>query len=124
MKPSEKVTLPRAEGEGIDPAVGAVALPLSHDVAVRLAKLLEIKEILDARKQLYEEYDRLIIELVGLGFVSAQGLKGELIQIKDCFKGGNTAWTSAAVKRFDLEVVTKELQEKRARRAAKGGSDE
>lgn len=80
--------LPRASGDR--------ALGLLH-------RVIEIQAELDARKLLYAEYDRLVLELHSLGwfhgFVS--GLEIELV---DNFASSNTGWTRSAVKRFELKM--------------------
>ena len=90
-------------------------LPLDPLVSATLDRLLEIRSELEARKALFLEQDALLLKLVSLGFVScARG--DEVIFLKDAFASGNTGWTSAAVRRFDLEVISKKLAEKRARK--------
>lgn len=75
----------------------------------KLARLLAINAELEVRKLLYEEYDRLIMELVEDGFTHETFRELE-IEIVDNFldKDGhvkNTGWTAAAVKRYCLKVT-------------------
>lgn len=91
---------------------------------IRLARLLQIQEELDLRKALYAEYDQIVLELAHSGFVSAI-IDDLVLELEDNFKDTNTGWTSAAVKRFELRVETKEKREKRlAWKAKKEASGE
>lgn len=82
----------------------------------KLKRVIEIVEELEVRKALYTEFDRLVLELVSEGFTTAR-VNDLVLNLKDNFASGNTGWTSAAVKRYDIEVISKELAEKRARKA-------
>jgi len=77
-----------------------------------LGRLLDIKKELEERKKLYEEFDTLIQTLAEENFLTAE-IDGMVLNLKDNFAKSNTGWTAAAVKRYDLEVITKELAEKR-----------
>ena len=84
-----------------------------HDLITRL---IDIKAELDARKALYEEYDEIVNTLAEQDFIRAE--IGELvINFKDNFANKNTAFTSAGVKRFDVEIISKDLDNKRKARA-------
>lgn len=90
---------------------------MSNPIDPRLARVLEIKHELDLRKALFEEFDRLIVELAKDGFRECI-TEESVISLKDAFaEGKNTGWTSAAVKRYDIEVISLALAEKRSRRA-------
>lgn len=82
----------------------------------RVTRLIEIKQELELRNALYAEFDRLVVELAREGFSSAE-VNDSVVNLKDNFAIGNTGWTSAAVKRYDIEVISRELAEKRARKA-------
>ena len=86
----------------------------------RLARVIEIKHELELRNALYAEFDLLVVELARDGFASA--LIGDMVlTLKDNFAGEkNTGWTSAAVKRFDIEIISTALARKRAKRAGGG----
>lgn len=85
----------------------------------RLARLIEIKKELELRNALYGEFDRIVVELAREGFSHA--IVGDIVvNLKDNFSGEtNTGWTSAAVKRYDIELISRELAEKRERKKAK-----
>lgn len=92
--------------------------------AVRLARLIEIQRELDLRKALYAEYDQIVLELAHSGFERTV-IDGLVLELCDNFKDSNTGWTSAAVKRYEVEILDKEKYEKRqARRAKKAGGEE
>ena len=83
----------------------------------RVARVLEIKHELELRNALYVEFDALVVALAADGFQSTT-IGDEVVNLKDAFAGGkNTGWTSAAVKRFDIEVISPALAAKRAKRA-------
>jgi len=77
-----------------------------------LTRLTEIKAELEARKALYEEYDYICVELAKHEFHRAE-IGGMVFNFKDNFADKNTAFTAAGVKRFDVEVITKALDDKR-----------
>lgn len=87
---------------------------MSNDQSVesKLNRILQIQAELDLRKALYEEFDRLVVELAKSGFAHAE-LNGLVLELKDNFAESNTGWTSAAVKRFDLKVTPKDKYDKR-----------
>jgi hypothetical protein len=84
----------------------------------RFGRLLDLQRELDARKALYAEFDALLLSLVRDGALTAE-IDGLVLEIKDTFAESNTGWTRSAVRRFDLEVITKELQAKREKRKEK-----
>lgn len=86
------------------------ALPEHYPI---LGRLIDIKRELDERKALFAEFDELIIALAESNFKSAE-IDGMVLTLKDNFAEGNTGWSAAAVKRFDLDIITKELALKRA----------
>ena len=78
-----------------------------------LVRLVWLTAALEERKKLYTEYDQLIMTLVENGFERAE-FADSVFELCDNFaKGKNTAWTSAAVKRYEIEIITKELAAKR-----------
>lgn len=82
-----------------------------------LRRVIQIQAELDVRKSLFDELDRLILELKSDGFKSEE-LDGLVLTLKDNFADDkNVGWTRAAIKRFEIEVISKELNEKRKRRA-------
>lgn len=91
-------------------------MSLTRDL--KLKKVLDLTRALEERKALYAELDRLILELQSEGFVKAE-IDGLVLELKDNFAAGNVGFTTAAVKRFEIEVITKELAEKREKRKAK-----
>lgn len=97
---------------------------ISGEILVRLRRLVEIQRELDLRKSLYAEYDLIVMSLAKDGFSSAE-LDGFVLTLEDHFAQGNTAWTSAPVKRYALEIESKEKVERRTERAKRkifGGS--
>lgn len=84
----------------------------------QLRRLIEIQKELDLRKALYAEYDEIVLSLARSGFDHA--VVDDLVcDLKDNFAETNTGWTRSAVKRYEVEIITKELAAKRAARAAK-----
>lgn len=84
----------------------------------RLSRLLEIQAELDARKALYTEFDALVMSLAADGFDSA--IVNDLtLELVDNFSAGNTAFTAAAIKRYDLKVLTPEQVARREKKRAK-----
>lgn len=88
------------------------------EVNVKVARLLDIQRELELRKALYAEYDKLLLELVAEGFESAE-VDNMVLTLKDNFALSNTGWTRSAVRRWDIEVVSRELMVKREKRKAK-----
>jgi len=88
--------------------------------APEIERLIEIRRELDARKALYEEFDRIVLSLAGRGFTYID-LPEERVELVDNFKGKNTGWTAAAVKRFDLRIETHEKRIKREAKEKKNG---
>ena len=84
----------------------------------RVLRLLQLQAELDARKALYAEFDALIVSLASDGF--EQALVDDLtVELVDNFSSGNTAFTAAAVKRYDLKVLTPEQVARREKKRAK-----
>jgi hypothetical protein len=79
----------------------------------QVKRLIEIQAELDLRKALYAEYDKIVVELAHGGFIRAN-LDGLVVELKDNFADSNTGWTRSAVKRFEVEIISAELAEKRA----------
>lgn len=77
-----------------------------------LHKVIDIKKELELRKALYEELDTVLLALAGEGFTSAE-LDGLVLSLQDNFAEGNTSWTAAAVKRYDLKIEPRDKYEKR-----------
>lgn len=85
----------------------------------RVLRLLQIQSELDARKALFAEFDTLVLELQSEGFHQTR-IDDLVIEIEDRFASGNTAFTAAAVRRFDLKVETLEKRMKREARQGRG----
>jgi hypothetical protein len=83
-----------------------------------LTEVLSLKKELDARKELYSRLDELLLELVRSDFKSAE-IDGMVLTLKDNFAESNTGWTRSAVKRYEIETVTKELAAKREAKKAR-----
>lgn len=78
-----------------------------------LERLLWIKGELDSRNALYEEYDRLVLELKDKGFDLAV-IGDQVVSLIDNFAGGvNTSFKACGVKRFDIRIESTEKHEKR-----------
>lgn len=114
---TEKLDSPPSGARG--KAETNATMPVDPLVIKLIYRLIDVQRELDERKRFYEEYNKIVIQLVGLGFVSLDLGGVGRIELKDAYANGNTAWTSAAVQRFSIEVVSPELQAKRAKRAAK-----
>lgn len=83
-----------------------------------LLRLLEIKAELDSRNALYEEYDKLVLELQKGGF-SLAVIGEDAISLVDNFAESNTAWKSCGVKRYDIKIESVEKYEKKLAKRAK-----
>lgn len=68
-----------------------------------LARVIQLKNELDARTALYDELDMLAIQLQAEGFKDAV-LDGQIITLVDNFETVNTVFRTAGVKRFELKV--------------------
>jgi len=91
---------------------------MENEIKTKLARLISIQKELDARKALYAEYDLIVTELAREGFTRAE-LDGLICELCDNFAEGNTGWTAAAVKRYEVKIETREKYEKRQARRAK-----
>lgn len=89
---------------------------MTPETLIKLARVLEIQHELNVRKALYAEYDQLVLELAHEGFKSAE-IEDLFLELHDNFAQSNTGWTSAAVKRYEVLIETKEKRERRLRRA-------
>jgi hypothetical protein len=69
----------------------------------KLRKVLELTEALEARKALYDELDKLTLELQSEGFVQAL-VDGNLITMQDNFSEKNVQWRMAAVRRYEIKI--------------------
>ena len=78
----------------------------------KLKRLLDIKHELDIRKELYKEFDKLVLELKEEGF-QKEIIDDQVILLKDNFENTNTGWTRSAVKRWDVDILTKAQYEKK-----------
>ena len=83
-----------------------------------LLRLLQVKAELDSVKVLYEEYDKLVLELRDKGF-SLAIIGDDAISLVDNFAESNTSWKSCGVKRYDVKVESVEKREKRLAKRAK-----
>lgn len=74
-----------------------------NNLTEKLSEALRLQAEIEQAKKLYEELDRLVLELQAAGFERAKhhGLDIELV---DNFAETNVAFRMAAVKRFELKV--------------------
>lgn len=70
-------------------------------------RAIEIIDTLEETKPLYAELDQITQKLVDAGFSSEGGLA-----LVDKFEAKNTAWKSAAFRRFELEKVAVQVKAK------------
>ena len=84
-----------------------------------LREVLDLQRQIEERKSLYARLDALILELVAGQFKSAE-IDGMVLALKDNFAESNTGWTRSAVKRWEIEAISKDLAMKREARKAKG----
>jgi hypothetical protein len=81
----------------------------------KLQRIIDINRELEVRKALYGELEKLTLELVASDFREAE--MGDLVlTMRDHFSEKNVGWTRSAVVRFEVEVITKALSEKRKAR--------
>ena len=88
----------------------------------RVARVLEIKHELDLRNALYDEFDKLILELAAEGFKSVEINGNSILLIDNVAKikeGKNTVWKSAGIKLFDIEEIPTDKLIARTKRAEK-----
>lgn len=81
----------------------------------KLRRLIEIQKELDLRKALFTEYDLIVMDLAKEGFSNAE-IEGLVLTLEDKFATGNTGWTSAAVKRYEMKIEPREKVEKRMKK--------
>ena len=74
-----------------------------HKHDKKLAELIRLTEALDARKALYDELDRVTLELKAEGFEHAI-FRGKEITLQDNFSEKNVQWRMAAVRRYEAKV--------------------
>lgn len=88
------------------------------NVNAKLARIISIKNELDLRKELYDELDKLVLELKDTGFKSfdMEGLRLELV---DNFEETNVCYRPAGVKRWEMKIESLEKVAKREARASK-----
>lgn len=85
----------------------------------KIKRVIEIQKELELRKALYDELDKLTLELKAGGFVSTD-IQGLHIELVDNFaEGKNTCFRPAGVKRFEIEVEPLEKYQKRLEKKAK-----
>lgn len=114
---------------------------INDEVRYRAVKLVQLKAKLDACKPLYEEVDRLTLQLNSMTpgpvfvtlteeertFLHAGELHhvapDQVVTVVDNFATKNTAFKTAGVKRFEAETMSslefKDKQEKAAKKRAK-----
>lgn len=78
----------------------------------KLRKVLDLISELDSRKALYDELDRLTLELQAEGF-SHELLDGKVITLRDNFADKNTVFRVAGVKHYEIIVESPETVAKR-----------
>ena len=87
----------------------------------KLKRIINIVQLLEERKALYEELDALTLEVMQTGFTSGT-LDGMFLELKDNFAKGNCAFRPAAVRRFEFEIMPiEEKVRKDARKLNKSG---
>lgn len=84
-------------------------------------RLVEIANVLESHKALYEERDQLVQELQDLADVNQvlQADSGNYVMLVDNFANGNVVYRPAAVSRFEAKVMTGEELAKYEKRRAK-----
>lgn len=73
----------------------------------KLKRVIAIQRELDIRKELYAELDKLTLELRQSGF-TCTNYDDQVIELVDNFAEGNTVFRPAGVKRFELQVMSRE----------------
>lgn len=81
-----------------------------------LVAAVQLTRAIEGIKKLYDELDKLVLELKAQGFEQTV-LDDSVISIRDNFETANTVFRTAGVKRFELVIET---SEKYAKRIAKG----
>lgn len=72
--------------------------------SIKLKRVLELQAEIELRKALYDELDKLTLELLEDGFRDAT-LDGITLELVDNFAAGkNTVFRPAGVKRFEIKV--------------------
>jgi len=75
----------------------------------KIAKLIELTEEIERRKSLYDELEKLTLELKEAGFTSGEFKKypGKeyALELVDNFSEKNVAWRMAAVRRWEIKVT-------------------
>jgi len=69
----------------------------------KLARIIELTRELEIRKALYDELDKLTLELKAEGF-NHKIMLGLEITLKDNFESANVQWRMAAVRRYEIKV--------------------
>lgn len=103
------------EASGKIEASTLVTIPESLDA--RIGRLIDIQKELDLRKQLFAEYDAIVLSLAQEGFTEAF-VEDIALLLKDNFASKNTGFTTAAIKRYEIEIITKDLYERRKQKKA------
>lgn len=76
-----------------------------------LARAVQIKAQLEAVKPLYDELEQVTLSIVNAHLAAgaeATVPTGHVVQVVDNFAGANTVFRPAAVKRFELKIMTPE----------------
>ena len=68
----------------------------------KLARILDLQRELNVRAELYEELDRLTLELKADGFTQGE-VDGTLYDLVDNFANGNTVFRVAGVKHYEIK---------------------
>lgn len=101
---------------------------ITHSVESIINRIEEVKSEIEKMSSLYEELDKLTMQLNGSVAVGEELLtkNGNTIILKDNFQDKNTVFRPAAVKRFEVELLTpeelqkqKDKEAKKAKKAAK-----
>jgi len=75
----------------------------TSETETKLARVIELTRELEIRKALYDELDKLTLELKAEGF-NHKIMLGLEITLKDNFESANVQWRMAAVRRYEIKV--------------------
>jgi hypothetical protein len=85
-----------------------------------LKRLSEVESTIQLLKQLYDEKERLTLQLMEKVGVGQEVQEGDyLFKVVDNFASKNVMFKSAAVRRFDLEVDSLSARQLRAKKVKK-----
>lgn len=85
-------------------------------------RIAELKSQIDGMKHMYEELEQLTIQLVKMNTqlnTPIPTFDGNYLILQDNFADKNTVFRPAAVKRFDVDILTQEELDKKIIKEAK-----